>query len=400
MKSVDIADLDLADPQTFLDYDLRELWRSLQTHSPVHWNPSRGSVPGFWAVTRYDDIISVYRDSRRFTSTRGNVLSTLLRGRDSSAGKMLAITDGPRHRAIRKLIVESFTPKALAPLLEKVRVRTYRQIAEAVEEGDVDFAEIANHGPINTIGDLMNVPERDREQLSKWSTLALARASETDGELDEIVVRNEILMYFSDLVGERRRDPGDDVISALANGRVDGEPLSDEEIVLNCYSLTLSDQSVRMSSVGGALALAEYPTQWRALKDGSISVEAATNEILRWTTPSMHFGRRAAADAMIGEQSVAAGDIVTLWNVAGNMDKSAFANPTELDLGRKANRHLTFGYGPHFCLGSFLGEALVGSMLGALRELVETIEISEAPTRLYSNVVLGYTRAPMCLVGR
>jgi cytochrome P450 len=400
VNSLDLVDLNLADPQTFLSYDLHQLWRSLQNNSPVHWNLPRGSESGFWVVTRYKDIIGVYKDNARFTSAKGNVLSTLLQGYDSSSGKMLSISDGQRHRLIRKLILESFTPKALAPILEKVKSRTHRQVAEAVETGYVDFAEVANRVPISIIGELLNVPENDREQLSKWSILALSRAGERDGQLDEVVVRNEILMYFLDLVEERRRDPGDDVISSLASGRVDGEPLSDEEIVLNCYSLTLSDQSVRMSSVGGALALAAHPEQWRAFKNGLVGVETAVDEVLRWTTPSMHFGRRATVDTMIGGQAVAANDIVTLWNAAGNMDADVFAHPVNLDLGRKPNKHLSFGYGPHFCVGASLGQALVGSMLSSLRDLVDTIEICEAPRRLYSNAVLGYTRAPMRLVGR
>jgi cytochrome P450 len=394
-----LASVDLADPQTFLHRDLHELWAYLRTQFPVYWNPPSGSAPGFWAVMRYNDVVDVYKDSVRFTSTRGNVLSTLLQGHDSASGKMLAVTDGPRHRAIRNLMLKSFSPKALAPVMDKVRARTARLVAAAIERGEVDFAtDIADQIPINTIGDLMNLPEYDRPQLVKWNTMSLARDGAGGEELDEIMARNEILMYFSDLADQRRREPGDDVVSALANGLVDGEPLSEDEIVLNCYSLVLgAEQSSRMSSIGGILALADNPAEWRRLKDGVVGLDTATEEILRWTAPAMHMGRRAVTDAVIGGQVIAAGDIVTLWNTSANFDEEVFADPTRLDLGRKPNKHITFGHGAHFCLGAFLGRVHLESVLQAVRDQVESIEVTAPPRRLFSNFVLGYTNAPVRL---
>ncbi|QUQ67482.1 cytochrome P450 [Kutzneria sp. CA-103260] len=400
MATLEIADLDLTDPKLFHDHDLHEIWRWLHSGPRVLWQPPKCPRAGFWVVAKYADVNAVYQDGLRFTSTKGNVLSTLLRGHDSASGKMLAVVDGERHRAVRRLMVKSFTPRALAPVLDKVKRRAHRVVGKAVEMGEVDFAtEVAYEISINIIGDLMDVPDRDREQLASWNTLALARAEEDDSELDEIVVRNEILMYFSDLVAQRRRAPGDDIISTLVTGTVGGEPLSEEEIVLNCYSLLLSDQSTRMTSVGGALALAQHPAQWRALKEGAAGIDTATDEILRWTTPSMHFGRNVVADAVIGGQPVAINDVVTLWNAAANMDEDAFPNATVFDLGRKPNRHITFGFGPHLCLGAFLGRAHLGAVLSSMRELVTRIEVPVPPTRLYSNAVSGYTSAPMRLVG-
>lgn len=394
-----LASVDLADPHTFLDRDLHELWAYLREHHPVYWNPPSGSAPGFWAVMRYNDVVDVYKDSARFTSTRGNVLATLLQGHDSASGKMLAVTDGPRHRAIRNLMLKSFAPKALAPVMDKVRARTRRLVAAAIERGEVDFAtDVADQIPINTIGDLMDVPEYDRPQLVKWNTMSLARDGAGGEELDEILARNEILMYFAELAEQRRREPGDDVVSALANGLVDGAPLSEDEIVLNCYSLVLgAEQSSRMSSIGGVLALADDPGEWRRFKDGQVGLDTATEEILRWTAPAMHMGRRAVTDAVIGEQPIAAGDIVTLWNTSANFDEAVFADPTRLDLGRKPNKHITFGHGAHFCLGAFLGRVHLESVLDAVRELVEFVEVTAPPRRLYSNFVLGYTNAPVRL---
>src|SRR5262249_38733551 len=155
----DLAGLDLADPQTFLRPDLAGMWRWLRTHSPVHWNPPKGGTPGFWALTRYADVVSVYKDTTRFTSERGNVLSTLLQGNDSASGKMLAVTDGARHREIRNLMLKSFSPRVLGHVEAAIRQRTRRLFDAVVGKGEFDFAaDVADRIPINTIGDLMNVP--------------------------------------------------------------------------------------------------------------------------------------------------------------------------------------------------------------------------------------------------
>jgi cytochrome P450 len=392
-----IARPDLADPQTFVDTDLPRLWRELRSATPVYWNPPNGETPGFWAVTRYTDVVAVYKDNKRFTSERGNVLSTLLRGSDSAAGKMLAVTDGARHRAVRNLMLKSFSPRVLEHVAELVRKRTNDLFHGVVGKGGFDFAaDIADHIPINTIGDLMDIPTSDRAQLVDWNNRTLSRYSSEDAEMEEWLARNEILMYFGELAERRRRDPGEDVVSTLANGLVDGEPLSDDEIVFNCYSLILgADESSRMSSIGAILALAENPDQWRALKRGDVSGASATEEVLRWTTPAMHFGRRAVADVALGGQVIKSDDIVILWNSSANFDEDVFADPQRFDLARTPNKHLAFGFGPHFCLGAFLGRAHVSAVLESLRNQVAEIRVTGDPTRLYSNFVYGYTSLPV-----
>ncbi|MER7702085.1 cytochrome P450 [Kitasatospora sp. NPDC097605] len=393
----DPADLDLTDPQTFLDVDPHAMWRRFRAESPVHWHPAAPGRPGFWVVSRYEDLLTVYRDNRRFTSERGNVLATLLQGEDSAAGKMLAVTDGPRHRDIRNLMLKSFSPRVLAPVVAGVHRRTRELMAEVVERGPLDFVtDVADHIPINTIGDLMDVPAADRAQLVEWNTRTLSRHSSADSELDELLARNEILLYFSELAAARRRDPGEDVISALVTGTVDGRPLTEEEIVLNCYSLILGgDESSRMSSIGGLIALAGHPDQWRALKEGTVSVDSAVEEVLRWTTPAMHFGRRALEDVPLGDRVIRTGDVVTLWNSSANFDEDAFADPFAFDLARTPNKHVAFGHGPHFCLGAFLGRVHVNAVLDALRTMAGGIELLGPPTRLYSNFVHGYSGLPV-----
>ncbi|MGW5733511.1 MULTISPECIES: cytochrome P450 [Streptomyces] len=389
---------DLADPRTFIDVDLQAMWRELRAKSPVYWNPPAAEdQPGFWAISRYEDVQAIYKDNKRFTSEKGNVLSTLLQGGDSAGGKMLAVTDGLRHRETRKLMLKSFSPRVLEHVGQLVRRRTQQLISDVVARGEADFAtDVADHIPINTIGDLMDIPVADRGKLVEWNNRTLSRYDEDDSQVEEWLARNEILLYFGELAKQRRTSPGDDVISALATGLVDGEPLSEDEIVFNCYSLVLgADESSRMSSIGALIAFTQHPDQWRALKAGEVSIADATEEVLRWTTPAMHFGRRAVEDVPLGGQVIRAGDVVTLWNSSANFDEDVFPDAQRFDLGRKPNRHVTFGHGPHFCIGAFLGRAHVSAVLEALRDQVARIELRGEPRRLYSNFVYGYLGLPV-----
>ncbi|WP_434449422.1 cytochrome P450 [Lentzea sp. E54] len=388
---------DLTDPLTYIGTDVNAMWRWFRENEPVYRHPAGPRGPEFWAVCRHSDVMAVYRDNERFTSERGNVLTTLLQGGDSAAGRMLAVTDGHRHREIRKLMLRSFSPRVVGRMRDAARDRTAGLFARAMEQERFDFAtEIVDHVPINTMGDLMGVPDADRAQLVAWNTETLGSRDGGGTEFDEILARNEILLYFQDLAAHRRRTPGEDVISALATGTIDGEPLTDEEIVLNCYSLILGgDESSRLSATGALVALAEHPEQWRALKDGTAGLDSAVEEVLRWTTPAMHFGRRAIVDVTIGDQLVRAGDIVTLWNISANFDEEAFPEPGRFDLARTPNRHLTFGYGPHFCIGAFLGRAHVEAVLEGLRDQVAEFRLAGEPRQIHSNFVYGHINLPV-----
>lgn len=393
----DLDLIDLTDPRTFLRDDLTELWQAFRARSPVHWHRPRAGMPGFWALSRYRDVLAVYRDAERYRSEGGTVLTTLLNGGDSAAGKMLEVTDGARHREIKAVMQRSFSPRVISRLTERVRARARQLVADVVGTGEFDFVgRVAEQLPIGTIADLMDVPAADRPMLLRNNKLALSSDTGTTSYLESVAARNEILLYFADLVAARRRDPGDDVVSALARAEVGGRPLAEDEMVYNCYSLIIGgDESSRVAATGTVLALARNPDQWRALRDGSVPVERATEEALRWTTPAMHFGRQATTDTTIGGRRIRSGDIVTLWNTSANFDETEFSEPELFRLGRAPNRHVALGHGPHFCLGAFLGRAELSGLLSALRELVGGIEVTGTPRRVHSNFLAGYSGLPV-----
>ncbi len=389
----------LVDPKTYADYDMGEVWRHLRSTEPVYRHPGTSEGPGFWVFSRYDDVLRVLRDDANFTSERGNVLTTMLQGGDTGAGRMLAVTDGPHHTDLRKLLLRAFAPRAMADVASRVRRLIRRLLEESIERGGCDFAkDVASVIPLETICDLLDVPVDDRPKVLWLTKSALASDYESpDADVDRIA-RGEIILYFSDLLAERRRKPGEDPISLMATTDVGGRRLDDEDIILNCYSLIMGgDETSRLSMIGAVQAFIEHPQQWAALSSGAVTLDNAVEEVLRWTTPTMHFGRTALADVQVRDHTISAGDLVTLWFTSANRDESAFVDPDRFDLARSPNKHLAFGHGRHFCLGAHLGRVEINAMLDGLRTFVRHIEPAGAGRRIYSNFLYGMSSLPVVL---
>ncbi|MBM0274412.1 cytochrome P450 [Micromonospora tarensis] len=393
----EISAVNLVDPNTYFEHDMHEFWRRLRTEHPLYWHRPVDDKPGFWVVTRYPDVMALYRDDQRLTSERGNVLVTLLAGGDTASGQMLAVTDGQRHKDLRNVMLRAFSPRALSKVAELVRSNTRELVSQAVRRGEADFAaEVAALIPLSTIANLLGVPERDHSYLHGLSKSALSSDEADQTPEDAWLARNEILLYFNDLVNERRNDPQDDVLTVLTKSSINGEPLSDHDIVFNCYSLILGgDETSRLTMIDAVYTLSRDPGEWRRLKEGSVSLESATEEVLRWATPAMSFGRRALTDIPVAGGVIAEGDVVTLWNGSANLDETAFDRPDVLDLGRSPNKHVTFGYGPHFCLGAFLARVEVKEMLDALRTFTTDFEVTGTPRRIHSNIMTGMSYLPV-----
>jgi len=391
---------DLADPAFMGGTGAGDDFWAESRRRGVTWHEPRSDRPGFWIVSRYRDVRDAYVNVDGLSSSRGTVLDVLLRGPDSAGGKMLAVTDPPRHRELRILMARALSPEYVRRMEPTLLRRSRQLVRRWVGSGEFDFVEsIADRLPIETICDVLQVPASDRTMLMEWNKQTLSSTSLDDTLLDALNARNEIILYFIDLVEERRAAPGDDPISALAHGRVQDEQLSTEDIALNCYSLILGgDESSRMSATSAVRALHGHPDQWRSLKSGSVDYDTAVEELIRWATPAMHFARTAEKDVTVGGTRIARGDVVSLWNASANRDEEAFDDPGSLNLSRRPNKHLGFGWGPHFCLGAALGRASLKYLLQALAESVASIETEEHPQRVYSNFLYGYRSLRTTLV--
>ncbi|WP_327358873.1 cytochrome P450 [Streptomyces sp. NBC_01304] len=396
----DLNSVDLTDPNTFLRTDMEDFWQRVRAEQPVYLHPTTDRGSEFWAVSRYSDAMAVLQDAERFSSQPGNMMSSLHKpGGDPAAGKILALTDAPRHNAMRTILLKAFSPRIRQEVTDKLQQRVDRALGPAVGAGTFDFAkEVAEVIPMGMICDLLGFPSEDHKYVLDLSREAVSADDEGQTEEDVWLSRNELLIYCQEIIEARREDPQDDLISAMATCRINGEPMTDDEVVLNCYGFILAgDHTSRLAMVGAVLAFSQHPDQWLALKEGRVSMASAVEEIVRWTTPAMHIGRTATAEVTIGGQTIREGDHVILWSTSANRDESVFSDPHRFDLARTPNKHLGFGYGPHFCFGSYLGRAEITAVLKILMSRVDQIELTGDPKALYSTFLRGYSSLPVSL---
>jgi novobiocin biosynthesis protein NovI len=396
----DLENIDLADPKLHAEYELDEIWRYLRAERPFYWQPERGSQPGFWVISRHEDAMAVYKDKEHFTTEQGNALGTLLTGGDSASGTMLAVTDGIRHQQIRNILMKAFSPRMLHDIGESVRQTVDGLLADAVASDDCDFAEdVSGNVPLGAICDLLAVPRSDRKYLLSLTSHAWSTDSADASPADTWAAKNEILLYFSDLARTRRDNDHNDVVSLLANSKIDGEHLDDAELMANCYGLMIGgDETGRHAITGSLLALMEHPDQWQKLRRGEVDLGSAADEVLRWTSPALHGGRMTTGDVVVnGRQKIRAGEVVSVWISSANRDGEIFANPDTFNLNRTPNKHLTFAFGAHFCLGHYLAKVEVEAVLDGLRRMVTDIEQTGQENWIYSTILHGMSSLPISL---
>lgn len=391
--SEEIDSINLADPRTFSRDDLHEVWRRFRTEAPVYHHPETEAGPSFWVLSRHEDVRTLYQDHESFSSSSGNMLVSLHKpGGDPAAGMALALTDAPRHNAMRSTLLKAFSPRIRDLIVNRLQQRVDGLIEGVLGRGPVDFArDVAEKVSMGTICDLLGFPSSDHDDLLALSRQALSSDEIEQTDQDAWVARNELLLRCQDLVEERRRNPTEDLVSAMTACRVEGEPLTIDQLVINCYGFILAgDQTSRLAMVDSLVAFQEFPRQWEALKHGRCEITRAVDEIVRWATPVMHVGRTVVRDLEFAGSRLRKGDIVTGWNTSANRDDAAFADPGTFDLGRSPNHHLAFGFGPHFCFGAFLGRAEIDAVLRTLTRLVDDIVVHDRK-RLYSTFLHGFS---------
>jgi cytochrome P450 len=399
----DVTTVDLTDPGLFSGNDFWGVLEWLRANDPVHWHKEPGG-PGFWAVTRYEDIVSVYSDAETYSSRFGMNLGSNADAVSAVSQRMLIVSDPPDHTQLKRVFYKAFGPSELPRLNQLAKQVAHEVLTEAVRAGDVDFLDIAKLLPNYVVCAVMDLPRADWEWVGRTTTDAF------EGETEEIRggAHGEIFLYFDDLLRERRGSDQDDFISRIARDRratdVPGEErlLTDEEIVFNCNGvLAGANETTRYSAAGGLLALIEHPDQWNALRSaGPAAVTDAVEEILRWTGPGVHALRTATRPARIGGRQINAGDRVTLWNVSANRDESVFEDPKSFRIDRSPNRHIAFGAGRHLCLGARLARLELAAFLHELIDQVETIDLLGTPRYNASNFTWGLTHLPVRLAAK
>jgi cytochrome P450 len=398
---MNVDDIDLADPALFTTSRAIEVFATLRRKSPVHRYEAPDGGTGFWVVSRYDDVVSVLRTPEIFSSEYGNILPTRAR-RDPTAGVMTFTTDPPVHRRLRSMMTPGLTPRAVETIKPMVG-RIINQIVSEVAVGEpFDFMEkIAGDLPIAVSCGLLGVPESDWQYLIGQIHISHGVKDEnlvvpTSSRKGYSTANLTLLGYFMDLVAARRKEPADDLVSVMAKGRPDGESLTDEEIAVNCFAMTLGGfQADRNAMGGGVLALMEHPDQFEHLvRDRSI-MPTAVEEILRWSTPTLNLARVALTSTEIAGVPIAEGDHVSAWLYSANRDETVFDNPHEFDLTRQPNRHLSFGSSTHYCVGANVARLEMTTLLSAILDRGLVPEKAGEPTPIASYFQQGLKHLPV-----
>ncbi len=315
--------VDPRDPTFFLRPDYYEVLARLRASDPVH-----ASGPGFWVLTRYEDIRDVSRNPAGFCSGRGALVNDPLRaaapGEAMSSSRSILHMDPPEHASFRSLVNRRFTPRALAGLGPSIRQTASRLLDRADPAGEIDFvAELAAPYPLIVIAELLGIAETDRADFRRWSDAAI---ESPDLPPDETLASlGELSGFITEHIKSKQRQPGDDLVSLLLSSEVDGSPLSKEELFMFLLTLLVAgNETTRTLLSGTALVLAEHPDQRAVVTADGALVPDAVEECLRWVTPVHAFCRTATADVTIAGTPVAAGDYVCMLYASANRDERIF----------------------------------------------------------------------------
>jgi cytochrome P450 len=389
--------IDLLSPASFAGGQPLEQFRWLRANAPVyrHHEPDG---PGFWAVTRYEDVRAVGRDHQTFSSEPTTMIPDPLPGFDIPDHRMMLMADPPHHTRLRRTINRSFTPRSAERLRPRIR-ELARQIVDAVAgRGECDLVEdVAGEMPSYVIAELLGLPLDDGRRLYRLTeTIHAAPESLPEGAALGAVL--EMFNYAHGVAEEKRRQPGEDLCSALLQAEVDGHRLDD--IDFNLFFILLVDaggDTTRNALGGGMLALFDHPDQRRRLLDDLPGLlPTAVEEMVRWVSPVVYMRRRATRDCELNGTPIEAGDKVVMYYGSANRDETAFVEPDRFDVGRMPNDHVAFGGGgPHFCLGAHLARVELQELLAELLPRLPGMEPAGAVEWLPSNFISGPKHLPV-----
>ncbi|MCG7606577.1 cytochrome [Mycolicibacterium sp. (ex Dasyatis americana)] len=400
----------LADPTAYADDSrLHTALTHLRANNPVAWVDNRPYRP-FWAITKHADIMAVERDNELFISEPRPLLATAaaddLAKQQLEAGmglRTLIHMDDPHHRKVRAIGADWFRPKAMRALKVRVDELAKRYVDKMRDIGpECDFVTaIAVDFPLYVIMSLLGLPEED---FGRMHMLTQEMFGGDDDEYkrdggsleDQLAVLMDFFAYFSTLTASRRANPTEDLASAIANGTIDGEPLSDVDTASYYVIVASAGHDTTKDAISGGLhALIENPDQLAKLQAQPELMGTAVEEMIRWSTPVKEFMRTATADTVVRGTPIAKGDSVYLAYVSGNRDEDVFNDPHRFDVARDPNKHLAFGYGVHFCLGAALARMEMNSLFTELMSRLDSIELAGTPELSATTFVGGLKHLPV-----
>ncbi|MDZ4374711.1 MAG: cytochrome P450 [Phenylobacterium sp.] len=408
----------LVTPAAYADRRIHDTYRWLRANEPFGVADVEG-VDAFWAATKHADILEISRQNDLFhNGDRNPVLTSQVadqKVREMMGGsphllRTLIHMDAPDHFKYRALTQAWFMPQNLKSLEDRIRVIARASVDRmAAKGGECDFVnEVALHFPLHVIMTILGVPESDEPRMLKLTQELFGatdpelgrRAKDNDKPVQErqidMGVITDFFEYFRQLSEARRANPNDDLASVIANGKIDGNPISDFEAMSYYIIVATAGHDTTSSSTAGAMwALAENPAEFKKVKADPSLIPGLVDESIRWTTPVKTFMRTATADTEVRGRKVAKGDWIMLCYASGNRDEEVFDAPDTFQVDRKPNKHLAFGYGAHLCLGQHLAKMEMRILWEEMFRRLESVEISGTPALSEAFFVNGPKRLPI-----
>jgi cholest-4-en-3-one 26-monooxygenase len=400
------GDLDLSDPKTFLQGVPHEYFRVLREKAPVHWQdecklPVFLPGPGYWALTRYEDIAFVSKHPEVFSSAEGSSSLNELRPRERRMARdQLIQMDPPGHTELRNLMNVQFKPRAVRETEAHMRKIVCETLDRLEGRSEFDFVDgVSAPISLRVLTNFLGVPDEYTARFYRWTNTVM-RFGEP-GVFNLLRARFALLQIFLQstlLERERRKTPIPDVFSSIVNGEFQGAPLRRLMIQVNFFLLIIAgNETTRNALSGGLQALCEHPEQFDRLRRDPSLLPQAIEEMLRWVSPVMQFRRTTLRDTKIGDQEIRKGEKVVMYYGAANRDPSVFKDPEFFDITRTPNPHLAFGIGTHFCMGSHIARLEMRVTLEEFLRRFPNVSLAGPPERLESNFISGIKRLPIRL---
>lgn len=400
-----VPDFHLVHPDHYAERGYpHDVWTRLRREDPVHRFEATEGIP-FWAITKHADVTMIGRRPDLFLNGPRLTISHQPEVKTDFPPTLIQL-DPPKHGAYRRLVAKRFKPGALKRMhadIERIGKEIVDGLAEEGGEGTCDFVQkVSAPLPIAVIAWMLGLPRSDWNLLFDWTNRIIgagdpeyAMEGKTPQEAAQATMV-ELFQYFTKLVEEKKKNPADDLVTLFAHAEIDGEPLPFMDVMAWCLIIVVAgNETTRNGTTGGMLAFIENQDQMRKVQQDPALMASAVEEVVRWTSPIIHFGRTATQDVELRGKTIKEGDAVALFYPSANRDEEIFEDPFRFRVDRHPNRHVGFGVGEHFCLGAHVARLELEIAYKHLLPRIEEIELAGPPERLHSALVGGVKHLPI-----
>lgn len=396
-ETMKLEDINLNDLELFAKGLPHKAFEVLRKEDPVHWQEEEDGE-GYWAITKYEDVVAVSRNTKLFSSQKGAVYLEEMTQSQMEVRRSMLETDPPLHTKLRGLISKEFAPKCVNSYEKFIRKLAIEVLEEAFAKESFNFVhDVAGSLTMGVISAMMGIPRKDIEELIHWTNQMVGCTEEDrlvdrdDQSLKDLPMRSpaslKVFEYAKTIANLKKENPEEDLISKLAHGKIDGRSLTEQEYRMYFILLLIAGNETNRSTMShGFAALKKHPESLDKLQKNITLMPTAVEEMLRWATPVYYFRRTTTTDTELRGVHIKEGSKVVMWYNSANYDEEIFTNPYTFDIERKKNRHLVFGGGgPHFCLGAPLARMEIRILYEELLPHFDRLQMLEPITLMKSN---------------